>query len=173
VIHGATPSQTVGPFFAIGLPWDEGPHVVPPGTPGAIRVVGTVQDGDGEPVPDHLIETWQSDGAGGFADLHGFGPPSTLEGFRGFARCGREDGDGSYEILTVRPGGDTPWIDVSLFARGLLDRLVTRIYFDLADVPDTVPEPRRGTLVAKAEGDAVYRFDIHIQGESETVFFAV
>jgi len=171
--HGATPSQTVGPYFAIGLPWREGPHVVPPGTPGAIRITGTVYDGHGTPVPDHLIETWQSDGEGGFADLHGFGPQSTLEGFRGFGRCGHEDGDGTYEILTVRPGGPTPWIDVSLFARGMLHRVVTRIHFDVADVPEAVPEARRHTLVAQRAGDDTWRFDIRIQGEGETVFFAV
>ena len=173
MIHGATPSQTVGPYYAIGLPFDHGPNVVAPGTAGAIRLTGTVFDGDGTPVPDHLIETWQSDGDGGLADLHGFGAQSTLEGFRGFGRCGHEDGDGTYEILTVRPGGHTPWIDVSLFARGMVHRVVTRIYFDIADVPAAVPEERRGTLVAQQQGDGAWRFDIRIQGEGETVFFAV
>lgn len=173
MLHGATPSQTVGPYFAIGLPWAGGSHVVPPGTPGAIRIVGTVYDGDGEPVPDHLIETWQSDDKGGFADLHGHGPASALRGFRGFGRCGQEDGDGTYEILTVKPGGNTPWIDLSLFARGMLQRLVTRIYFDLDDVPEAVPMDRRPTLVAKPENGDVYRFDIRIQGDGETAFFAV
>jgi protocatechuate 3,4-dioxygenase, alpha subunit len=90
VIFATTPSQTVGPYFAIGLPWEAGPHAVPPGTPGAIRIAGVVCDGAGQPVPDNLIETWQADPAGRFADLHGHAGPSELEGFRGFARSGFE-----------------------------------------------------------------------------------
>ena len=70
MIFATTPSQTVGPYFAIGLPFEEGPHVVPPGSRGAIRITGTVYDGDGVAIPDHLIETWQADPDGLFADLH-------------------------------------------------------------------------------------------------------
>jgi protocatechuate 3,4-dioxygenase alpha subunit len=172
LIFGTTPSQTVGPYFAIGLPWDGGAHAVDPSAEGAIRIAGTVYDGAGEPVPDSLIETWQADPGGRFADLHGCGGPSEVEGFRGFARCGHEDGDGSYEFVTLKPGGDTPWIDVSVFARGMLNRVVTRIYFDAADVPVTVPAERRATLIATPV-DGGYRFDIHLQGPSETVFFDV
>jgi protocatechuate 3,4-dioxygenase alpha subunit len=169
---GTTPSQTVGPYFAIGLPWDAGPHVVPPDTPNAIRISGVVRDGDGEPVPDSLIETWQSDSAGRFADLRGHGGASALEGFRGFGRCGHEDGDGTFEIVTVKPGGETPWINVSVFARGMLQRLVTRIYFEASEIPEVVPAERRATLLAQpVEGG--YRFDIHLQGPTETVFFDV
>ena len=184
---GATPSQTVGPYFALGLPWERGPVVVPADTPGAIRVRGTVFDGRGEPVPDSLLETWQADPEGRFADMHGFGGPSRLSGFRGFARCGAEDGDGSFEIVTVKPG-PVPWpgggqqaphIDVSVFARGMLQRCVTRIYFadeaeaNAADpVLATVAPDRRGTLLAEPI-DGGYRFDIHLQGEDETVFFAI
>jgi protocatechuate 3,4-dioxygenase alpha subunit len=187
MIFPTAPSQTVGPYFAIGLPWEAGPHVVPSGTPGAIRIMGSVLDGAGEPVPDHLIETWQADPDGRFADLHDHGGPSALEGFRGFARCGYEDGDGSYEIWTVKPGPvpgllgelQAPHIDVSLFARGMLHRLVTRIYFadeaelNAADpVLSHVPADRLDTLLAKRTDDG-YRFDIRIQGDDETVFFAV
>jgi protocatechuate 3,4-dioxygenase alpha subunit len=187
LIFQTTPSQTVGPYFAIGLPWGDGPSAVPADTPGAIRISGVVFDGAGIPVPDALIETWQADPDGRFADLHAYGEQSQLAGFRGFARCGQEDGDGSFEIVTVKPGrvpgaGDTlqaPHIDVSVFARGMLNRCVTRVYF--ADEPDanasdvvlmSVPAERRGTLVAAAvEGG--YRFDIHLQGPGETVFFSV
>jgi protocatechuate 3,4-dioxygenase, alpha subunit len=182
-----TPSQTVGPYFAIGLPFDAGPYVVPANTPGLIRISGEVSDGQGKLIPDHLIETWQADPEGRFADLHGYGEPSRLEGFRGFGRCGYEDGDGSYEIITIKPGpvpglGDTvqaPHIDVSVFARGMLHRCVTRIYF--ADEPEanaadavlaSVPEGRRRTLLAQPTDDG-YRFDIRFQGADETVFFAV
>jgi protocatechuate 3,4-dioxygenase, alpha subunit len=185
LIFGTTPSQTVGPFLAIGLPWDRGPLAVPEDTPGAIRIGGIVYDGAGEPVPDSLIETWQADGEGLFADREGHGGPSRLPRFRGFARCGEEDGDGRFEIVTVKPGrapglGDAmqaPHIDVSVFARGMLHRCVTRIYF--ADEPDAnaldpvlarVPAERRATLLAEATDDG-YRFDIHLQGPAETVFF--
>jgi len=82
MIFATTPSQTVGPYFAIGLPFDAGPYVVPSGTAGLIRITGSVFDGAGELIPDHLIETWQADPDGRFADLHGYGEPSRLEGFR-------------------------------------------------------------------------------------------
>ena len=137
MIHLLTPSQTVGPYFAIGLPWPEGPHAVAPETPGAIAIRGRIYDGAGEPVPDYMLETWQADPDGNFADMWGFGAPSTLAGFRGFARVGHEDGDGSFELITVKPGPVTlrngavaaPHIDVSVFARGMLHRCVTRFYF--------------------------------------------
>jgi protocatechuate 3,4-dioxygenase alpha subunit len=186
-MFATTPSQTVGPFFAIGLPWAGGPYAVAEGTLGAIRIAGTVYDGAGEPVPDHLIETWQADPEGRFADLHGHGEPSELEGFRGFARSAAEDGAGSFQIITVKPGpvvgpdGATqaPHIDVSVFARGLLRRCVTRIYF--ADEPaandadlvlSRVPADRVQTLLAQPTGDG-YRFDIRLQGPGETVFFDI
>jgi protocatechuate 3,4-dioxygenase alpha subunit len=184
---GTTPSQTVGPYFAIGLPFATGPQAVVPGTPGAIPIGGVVYDGAGEPVPDNLVETWQADPDGRFADLHGHGGPSRLAGFRGFARSGYEDGDGHWEILTVKPGVvpdptgvmQAPHIAVSVFARGMLHRCVTRIYF--ADEPEanasdpvlrSVPEQRRETLLAQP-AEAGYRFDIRLQGPAETVFFAL
>jgi protocatechuate 3,4-dioxygenase, alpha subunit len=194
MIFPTTPSQTVGPYYAIGLPWGDGHAVVPEGTPNAITLHGTIYDGRGVPIPDHLIETWQCDPEGRFADLRGAGAngPSTLHGFRGFGRHGEESGDGSYAILTVKPGrvpvamaagGDAlqaPHVDVSLFARGLLDRVVTRIYFgdeEAANAQDpvlrSVPEDRRHTLIAEPDGDGGYTFDIRLQGEGETVFFAV
>lgn len=187
MIFPSTPAQTVGPYFAIGLPWPEGPHAVAPGTAGAITIRGVVYDGAGEPIPDFLLETWQADPDGLFADLHAHGGVSKLEGFRGFARVGHEDGDGSFELLTVKPGPlvmasgalAAPHIDVSLFARGLLHRCVTRFYF--ADEEDAnaadpvlanVPAERRGTLLAKAVAGG-YEIDIHLQGPGETVFFAL
>jgi protocatechuate 3,4-dioxygenase alpha subunit len=185
MIFRTTPSQTVGPYLSIGLPFSDGPFVVPEGTAGAIRITGNVFDGDGTPIPDHLIETWQADPDGHFADLHGHAGPSPLPGFRGFGRDGAEDGDGSYEIITVKPGRvpgpggrpQAPHIDVSLFARGMLHRCVTRIYF--ADEPEanaedvvlaSVPIERRETLLAQPT-DNGYQFDIRLQGPSETVFF--
>ena len=151
---GPTPSQTVGPFYAIGLPWPGGRFAVAEGTPGAIAVRGDVFDGDGERVPDCLVETWQPLG----------------DGHRGFSRA-----DGGLDVLTLK----TPFVAVSVFARGLLDRVVTRIYF--ADEPEInaadavlagVPAERRGTLLARPAEDG-YRFDIRLQGPGETVFFAL
>jgi protocatechuate 3,4-dioxygenase, alpha subunit len=108
-----------------------------------------------------MIETWQAD-------------PPAGEGFRGFTRVGTDD-QGSWAIRTLRPGGGTPFLDVSVFARGMLRRCVTRIYFadDEADpVLAGVPAERRATLLAEP-ADGGYRFDIHLQGPNETVFFDV
>ena len=158
-----TPPQTVGPFFAIGLPWDDGPTVVEPGSDGAIALRGTVFDGAGEPVPDALVETWQAPG----------------HGCRGFGRC-PTDGEGRWEIVTRKPGaadGEAPHLAVAVFARGLLDRVATRIYFgDETEANAADPllagleEAQRATLVAEPDGAGGYRFDIHLQGDHETVF---
>jgi protocatechuate 3,4-dioxygenase, alpha subunit len=179
-----TPSQTVGPFFHIGLPWDDGPYVVPPGTPGAVWLRGQVRDGAGEPVPDAIIETWQAGPEGRFD--HPDDPRGPAAGFRGFGRC-PVDEQGRYAILTTKPGPvpapdgglQAPHIDVSVFARGLLNRVVTRAYFpDEADanaadpVLSAVPDAARATLVAAATGEG-YRFDVVLQGEHETAFFDV
>jgi protocatechuate 3,4-dioxygenase, alpha subunit len=193
VTPGITPSQTIGPFLAIALPWPDGPLVVPPGTPGAIEITGQVFDGAGAPVPDALVETWQADPDSRFDhpdDPRGpVAPP--VAGFRGFGRSATDDG-GRYQLSTLRPGAlpcpgggtEAPHLDVSVFARGLLDRVVTRIYFpDEADanaadpVLAAITDPaRRATLIASADTDrpaSGFRFDIRLQGEHETVFFDV
>ena len=174
-----TPSQTVGPYLSIGLPWEDGPAVVPEGTAGAVRITGRVFDGNGDVVPDALIETWQADPDGRFD--HPDDPRGRVPGFRGFGRC-PTDPDGSFRILTLLPGavqGQAPHIDVSVFARGLLNRVVTRIYFpenaeaNAADeVLRSVQGERRHTLIAR-KTDEGYRFDVRLQGEGETVFFDV
>jgi protocatechuate 3,4-dioxygenase alpha subunit len=166
-----TPSQTVGPYFAIGLPWEDGPDVVPDGTEGAIWLRGTVYDGAGEPIPDAMIETWQADPDGAYE----------TPGFRGFGRA-PTDADGTWAIHTVKPGaagGQTPHVAVAVFARGLLKHLFTRIYFadeEDANAADPVlaglDEAARATLVALREEDG-YRFDVRLQGPDETAFFAV
>jgi protocatechuate 3,4-dioxygenase alpha subunit len=184
---GITPSQTVGPFFAIGLPWAGGPHAVPEGTPGAVWLRGRVTDGAGEPVPDALIETWQADPSGVYHHPDDPRAGAAAEAFRGFARCGTDD-DGGYAILIIKPGqvpgpdGSTqaPHVAMSVLARGLLDRVVTRVYFaDEAGANDADPVLRliddpeaRSSLLAAPDGDG-YRFDIRLQGEHETVFFAI
>jgi protocatechuate 3,4-dioxygenase alpha subunit len=180
-----TPSQTVGPYFAIGLTWEDGPFVIPEGTEGAIWIRGRVTDGEGEPVPDAMVETWQADPDGRFD--HPDDPRGLAGGdFRGFGRAGT-DADGRFAILTVKPGpvpgpgGTTqaPHIVVSVFARGLLNRVVTRIYFpEEADANASdpilalVPEDRRETLIAERTDDG-YRFDVRLQGEGETAFFDI
>jgi protocatechuate 3,4-dioxygenase, alpha subunit len=177
-----TPSQTVGPFLSIGLTWQTGHLVVPEDTPGAIRITGLVTDGAGEPVTDAIVETWQADADGRFDHPDDPRGPSG-SGFGGFGRCAT-DADGHFRIVTVKPGalgdGQAPHIDVSLFARGLLDRVVTRIYFpdeDAANATDpllsSLPPERAATLVAKGAGAGELRFDIRLQGDGETVFLAV
>jgi protocatechuate 3,4-dioxygenase, alpha subunit len=182
-----TPSQTVGPYFSMRLPWAEGPFVVPEGTPGALTIYGRLYDGAGVPIPDGMIETWQADPQGRFAHpADPRGPvPDGDKAFRGFGRCPTNH-DGSYKIVTLKPGplpfgdgrAEAPHIDVSVFSRGMLDRTVTRIYFpdeaaaNAADpVLEAVPADRRGTLIAQEAGDGLLRFDVYLQGDNETVFF--
>ena len=177
-----TPSQTVGPFLSIGLTWLHGHLVVPEDTPGAIRISGVVLDGAGAPVTDGMIETWQADPGGRFD--HPDDPRGASgSGFEGFGRCAT-DAEGRYEIVTVKPGvlgdGQAPHIDVSVFARGLLDRLVTRIYFPdeaAANAADpllsSLPPERAATLVAEQAGEGGLRFDIRLRGDGETVFLQV
>jgi protocatechuate 3,4-dioxygenase alpha subunit len=179
-ILGLTPSQTVGPFLSLGLTWESGHLVVPQDAPGAITIHGVITDGAGEVVPDGMVETWQADADGRFD--HPDDPRGASGGFGGFGRC-LTGPDGGYRIVTVKPGaigdGQAPHIDVSVLARGLLDRVVTRIYFpdeEAANAADpalqAVPADRRHTLVAVAERPDVLRFDICLQGVDETVFFS-
>jgi protocatechuate 3,4-dioxygenase, alpha subunit len=168
-----TPSQTVGPFFGVGLPYDRGEQLVEQGTPGAIRIEGQVLDANGDPVKDALVETWQADERGCY-DKGRFG------------RC-RTDSEGAFHFVTVKPGvvktpdgmGQAPHLNVTVFARGLLRHLVTRMYFpDEASanakdpILNRVDAARRSTLIGKAGGQ-VLRFDIRLQGDNETVFFAI
>lgn len=191
-----TPTQTVGPYLHIALEWPDGPNVVPPGTPGAITVGGLLLDGEGQPVTDGIIETWQADATGRFDhpdDPRG-AQAATPAGFRGFGRC-TTDPSGHWHVLTVKPGPlptpdggtESPHLDMTVMARGMLDRVVTRLYFDDDDhaadpVLADVPEERRATLVATRRAnvpaatggpDVDYRFDVHLQGDHETVFFDV
>lgn len=164
---GLTPSQTVGPFLHLALADPAARFAVVPDTDGRIVVHGVVFDGDGAVVPDALVETWQVD--------------------RHFGRCPTDD-DGHWEIHTVTPPPvptrdgtpQAPHLAVSVFARGLLDRVVTRCYFadeaeaNAADPTLLAVEPeRRERLVAVADGDGRYRFDIHLQGDDESVFLDV
>lgn len=182
-----TPSQTVGPFFHDALLDEDRSKLVDAGHPSAIKIEGTVYDGAGETVPDAMVEIWQANRAGRYNhpaddrdDL-----PLDLESFSGFGRSGTGEG-GKFSFVTVKPGPvpgpdggmQAPHIMVSVFSRGLLKRLVTRIYFpdeEEANAQDPVlssieDEGYRNTLIARTEGD-VLRFDIHFQGDEQTAFF--
>lgn len=179
-----TPSQTVGPFLSIGLTWPGGRFVVPADTEGAITISGVVYDGAGAPVVDGIVETWQADPDGHFdhpADPAG--GATALKGFLGFGRCSTDTATGAFEIVTVKPGalgdGQAPHLDVSVFARGLLDRVVTRIYFPDERVANAVDPllaslsaARGATLVAHDAGPGALTWDVHLQGPDETVFLA-
>jgi protocatechuate 3,4-dioxygenase, alpha subunit len=184
---GVTPSQTVGPYFAIGLTWEDGANVVPEGTEGAFWIRGRVTDGNGEPIPDAVVETWQADGDGRFS--HPDDPRGAVDwgDFRGLGRSGTDD-DGRFGIYTIKPGPvpgpdgapQAPHIDVTVMARGMLARLVTRIYFpeeEAANAADPVlsslPATAASETLIAAKTDDGYRFDVHLQGENETVFFDI
>ncbi|OBB93448.1 protocatechuate 3,4-dioxygenase subunit alpha [Mycobacterium sp. 852002-40037_SCH5390672] len=175
-----TPGQTVGPFLDLGLPYPGGNQVVGDGHPQAIRLHGRVYDGAGAAVPDALVELWQPDGAGRVPRQAGsLRRDHTV--FTGWGRCAT-DAEGSYTFTTLAPGtadaGRSPFFALTVFARGLLNRLFTRAYLPGANphadpLLATVTAERRNTLLCVAEnGGAAYRFDIHLQGPAETVFLA-
>ncbi len=178
----ATPGQTVGPFFGLSLPYRDGPQLVPPGDPRAVRLHGRVLDGAGEPVPDALLELWQPDPDGTVlrqpGSLHRDGWT-----FTGWGR-GATDAAGQWSFSTLRPGaprpGAAPFFALTVFARGLLDRLWTRIYLPGDDAGTSaalaadpllaaLPPERRGTLIATAEPGG-FALDLVLQGPGETVF---
>jgi protocatechuate 3,4-dioxygenase alpha subunit len=191
-----TPSQTVGPFFALGLtaPQYSYPHsaiasgdLANESTTGErIEISGQVFDGGGAPVTDALIEVWQADTEGRYAHPAD-GRPSN-QNFRGFGRFGTgTDQENAFRLRTVKPGSvdgvQAPHINVIILMRGMLTHAYTRLYFSdeaAANARDpvllSVPEERRGTLIARRDDSAPtphYRFDIHMQGDDETVFFDV
>jgi protocatechuate 3,4-dioxygenase alpha subunit len=184
---GTTPSATVGPYLAIGLTWPDGVWAAEEGTEGGFWIRGRVVDGAGDVVPDAMIETWQADPDGRFNTPEDPRGASEYPGFRGYARSSTVEPPGEYAVFTLKPGRvpdgegglQAPHIDVSVFARGMLDRVVTRIYFAdeaEANAEDVVlrglTDEQRRTLVAEKTDDG-YRLDIHLQGDDETVFFAV
>ncbi|CAG7612966.1 protocatechuate 3,4-dioxygenase subunit alpha [Actinacidiphila bryophytorum] len=179
----STPSQTVGPFYGYALPFAKGGEIAPAGDPRTITVHGVVRDGNGSPVPDALLEFWQSAPDGSRTGAPGSLRRDPADGavlgrdgvaFTGFGRVAT-DADGRYAVRTLPPPADAPYLAVVLFARGLLHHLHTRAY--LADQEGdallaALPEDRRATLIARQEREGVYGFDIRIQGRAaeETVF---
>lgn len=187
--RGLTPSQTVGPFFHRALIRAGGNDLTAGGAAGEpIVIEGRVLDGDGAPVNDAMIEIWQANAAGRYAHPEDTQNKPLDPRFYGFGRTAT-DQDGRFRFRTIKPGavreaGDfthAPHVNVTLFARGLLRHLTTRIYFgdeplNQADpVLNVVPAARRATLLAHAEGGSErhYRFEIHLQGANETVFFDI
>lgn len=177
-------SQTVGPYFRIGLIYGDAQNeLVNEQTLGKrITIKGVVLDANNEPINDAMIEIWQPDANGIFN--HAADPlrDQADPNFRGFGRAENRDG-GAFEFKTIKPGardGQAPYINVHVFARGMLIHALTRIYFegepanDSDSVLQSVSADRLHTLLARREenGDRLtYRFDIHMQGEDETVFF--
>ncbi|APF41256.1 protocatechuate 3,4-dioxygenase subunit alpha [Neomicrococcus aestuarii] len=176
-----TPGQTIGPFYGYALPYADGHKLVDRAHPGSIRLHGTVYDGKGAVVPDSMLEIWQADEHGNIAQKDG---SLVRDGFT-FTGWGRVavDNVGHYTFQTVNPGatdeGKAPFIMLVVFARGLLNRLFTRIYLpeDTAALENdpllkSLSEEQRKTLIATREENGDLRFDIHLQGENETVFLA-
>src|SRR5216683_2163915 len=186
-----TPSQTVGPFFHLGMvraEWGDLTAEDPAGE--KIAIEGRVVDGDGAPVPDAIIELWQANAAGRYNHPDDPQTDKPLDPhFRGFGRVAT-DAEGRFRIVTIKPGPvpgrgnslQAPHINLAVFGRGLLKHLYTRLYF--ADEPANANDPlltsiddaaARRTLLAirETEAAAAYRFDIVLQGEHETVFLDV
>lgn len=203
-MFGQTPWQTVGPFFHYGLPWKGGADLVGGSSLGArpdltpaehfllaesgrrapmegrtIEIHGQVMDGQGVPLPDAMVEIWQADANGSYAS-------EAQSGFSGFGRAATDD-EGGFRFRTLMPGQtpgpggppQAPHIAIGVFGRGLIRRLVTRLYFEghpgNADdaILGLIPPGRRQTLMACAANRTTWRFDVVLQGENETVFFDV
>jgi protocatechuate 3,4-dioxygenase, alpha subunit len=171
----ASTSQTIGPFLRIGLEWMVIEDLAPPGTAGErLAIEGRVLDGDGKPVNDAALELWQANSQGEYAS----------PGFRGYGRSLTDDA-GAFRFRTIKPGRvpgphgklQAPHLAVTIFMRGLLKQLVTRVYFpdEPANADDAVlnlvPAERRATLVAVKRGAGALEWNVVLQGRNETVFF--
>lgn len=175
-----TAGQTVGPFFGYALPYEGGEELVPSHHPTAVRLTGTVFDGEGAAIPDALVELWQPDENGAIPRARG---SLARDGyaFTGFGRSATTR-NGTYSFTTVEPGvvkgtHAAPFFSVIVFARGLTDKLHTRIYvpgFDELAKKDpllsSLPAQRRATLMATRQADGSLHHDLHVQGDEETVF---
>jgi len=183
----ATTSQTVGPFFKLGLQWLNLENLVGEGVSGErITIQGRVLDGDGVPVPDAILEIWQANAHGKYAHPEDTQNKPVEPGFKGYGRV-PVTARGVFRFTTIKPGPvpgphgkeQAPHLLVSVFMRGLLRRLVTRIYFP--DEPrnssdyilNLVDQSRRSTLIARRKSDqpGVLEWNVILQGADETVFF--
>ncbi|MEH3140410.1 MAG: protocatechuate 3,4-dioxygenase subunit alpha [Mycobacterium kyogaense] len=175
-LHAPTPGQTIGPFYGYALPFDRGNELVPPSSPGAIRFHGTVTDGDGQPVPDALLEIWQT-GPDGVVPRQAGSLHRDGWTFTGWGRAATDDA-GHFCFSTVEPAAAeadrAAFIMVTVFGRGLLNRLFTRAYvpgpaLDSDPLLASLPADRRLTLIAERDATGL-RFDVSLQGPDETVF---
>jgi protocatechuate 3,4-dioxygenase alpha subunit len=182
-----TPSQTVGPYFSIGLGWLNRSDLARGASGGEhVTIRGRILDGEGQPVPDACLEIWQADADGNYVQPEHFEEKSPTQVFSGFGRVPTND-RGEFSFTTIKPGSvpgpdgrsQAPHLEISVFMRGLLRRLVTRLYFpnDPANPEDQVlnlvAAGRRATLIARplADDPHTLEWDIRLQGEHETVFF--
>jgi protocatechuate 3,4-dioxygenase alpha subunit len=182
-----TSSQTVGPYLHIGMTWLFTDNLVATGVAGEpITIGGRVTDADGQPVDDALVEIWQANSHGRYAHPEDTGTAPLEPGFHGFGRV-PTDANGAFRFTTIKPGRvpapggglQAPHINVTIFMRGMLRHLITRIYFpdDPANAGDavlqSVPAARRDTLVARPEPGkpTALTWSVRLQGEGETVFF--
>ena len=174
-----TPGQTVGPFYGYALPFNKDNELLAPGSAGSIRLQGTVYDAAGEAIPDAILEIWQPDAEGNVVQRTG----SLVRDGYTFTGWGRAavGNSGVFTFTTVNPGptkaGAAPFISVAVFARGLMNRLFTRIYLPeneeaLAADPllSSLDPERRSTLIARREADGGLTWDLRLQGGNETVF---
>ncbi len=181
----ASMSQTIGPFLRIGLEWMVIEDLAPQSVAGErVRIEGRVIDTDGKPVNDAAVEIWQANSHGKYASPEDKQDKPLEKGFRGYGRSLTDDA-GAFRFRTVKPGRvpgldgkmQAPHLTVTIFMRGLLKQLQTRIYFpdDAANADDPVlnlvPAERRGTLIAKKRADGVLEWNVVLQGKNETVFF--
>jgi protocatechuate 3,4-dioxygenase, alpha subunit len=181
----ATTSQTIGPFLRIGLEWMVIEDLAAQGVAGErVRIEGRVLDGDGRPVNDAAVEIWQANSQGKYASPEDPQAKPIEPGWLGYGRWLTDDA-GAFRFRTIKPGRvpgpegkpQAPHLVVSIFMRGLLKQLLTRIYFpdEPANADDPVlglvPAERRSTLIARRKGDGLLEWNIVLQGKGETVFF--
>ena len=181
----ASTSQTIGPYLRIGLEWMVIEDIAPQGVAGQrVRIEGRVTDGDGKPVNDAAVEIWQANSHGKYASPEDPQDKPVEAAFRGYGRSLTDDA-GAFRFRTIKPGRvpgpdgklQAPHLVVTIFMRGLLKQLVTRMYFpdetSNADDPvlNLVPRERRSTLIARKSGEAMLEWNIVLQGANETVFF--
>ena len=181
----ASTSQTIGPYLRIGLEWMVIEDLAPQGVGGErVRIEGRVLDADGKPVNDAAVEIWQANSHGKYASPEDTQDKPLEPGFRGYGRSLTDD-TGAFRFRTIKPGRvpgpdgklQAPHIAVTIFMRGLLKQLLTRVYFpdDAANAADPVlhlvPAERRATLIARKRGDGVLEWNVVLQGQNETVFF--
>jgi len=182
----STPSQTVGPFFSIGLEQLNRANLAEGGAGERVVIRGRVLDGDGQPVPDAVLEIWQADADGRYHHPEHTDPQNNATSFFGFGRI-PTDAQGQFSFTTIKPGPvhgpdgkpHAPHLQISVFMRGLLKQLATRLYFpqeplNASDpVLQVVPESRRETLIARGAQpkENILEWDVCLQGGNETVFF--